>query len=69
LSLSSYWFGGTLEPFAITISSWYIIPTDGISQTLEQRVKQKSVAGIVCHRSFFRVWHESFRPFVSAHGG
>jgi len=65
LGVGSDWFGSLLEPSAIAIGSWYIIATDGMSQTLEQGVKQKPVAGNVCHRSFFNVWHASFRPLVA----
>jgi len=65
LTIDSYRFGDLLEPSAIAISSGYIIATDGMSQTLEKGVKQKPVAGNVCHRSFFNVWHASFRPLVA----
>jgi hypothetical protein len=62
LGVGSDWFGSLLEPSAIAISSGYIIATDGMIQTPEQGVEQKPVAAVVCHRSFFNLWRELFRP-------
>jgi hypothetical protein len=64
LGVGSNWFGSLLEPSAIAIGSGYIIATDGMTQALEQSVKQKPVAAVICHRSSFNVWHESARPFA-----
>jgi hypothetical protein len=64
LGVGSDWFGSLLKPSAIAIGSWYIIPTDGMNQPLEQGVKQEPVAAVICHLSSFYVWHQSVHPFA-----
>ena len=45
--IGSNLFGGQAEPSAIALGSRLIIAENGIAQTLDQGVKQKSLAAVV----------------------
>jgi hypothetical protein len=47
--IGSNLFGGQAEPLAIALGSRLIITANGIAQTLDQGVKQKSLAIVVGH--------------------